>query len=65
VDGVVYRFELRHADEIVATGHLSPEHPLEVGDSITIGRRVGIVRTIEPQLGESELRLVVQLQRDR
>jgi hypothetical protein len=65
VDGVVYRFELRHADEIVATGHLSPEHPLEVGDSITIGRRVGIVRTIEPQLGESELRLVVQLKRDR
>lgn len=65
MDGVVYRFELRHADEIVATGHLSPETPLEVGDSIKIGRRVGIVRTIEPLLGEPELRLVVQLKRDR
>ena len=65
MDGVVYRFELRHADEIVATGHLSPENPLEVGDSITIGRRVGVVRAIEPMLGEPELRLVVQLQRDR
>jgi hypothetical protein len=36
-----------------------------VGDAITIGRRVGIVRTIEPLLGEPELRLVVQLKRDR
>lgn len=65
MDAVVYRFELRHADEIVATGHLSPENPLEVGDSIKIGRRVGIVRTIEPLLGEPEMRLVVQLKRDR
>ena len=65
MDAVIYRFELRHSDEIIATGHLSPESPLEVGDSITIGRRVGVVRTIEPLLGEPELRLVVQLQRDR
>ena len=65
MDAVIYRFELRHADEIIATGHLSPETPLEVGDSIKIGRRVGIVRAIEPLLGEPELRLVVQLKRDR
>jgi hypothetical protein len=64
VDGVVYRFELRRADEIIATGHLSPEAPLEVGDPVKIGRRLGIVRTIEPLLGELELRLVVQLLRD-
>jgi hypothetical protein len=65
VEAVVYRFELRRADEIVATGHLSPQMPLEVGDSVNIGRRVGIVRTIEPLLGETELRLVVQLMRER
>jgi hypothetical protein len=65
VDGVAYRFELRRADEIIATGHLSPEEPLEVGDPVKIGRRLGIVRTIEPLLGELELRLVVQVLRDR
>lgn len=60
----VYRFELRRADEIVATGHLRWEAPLEVGDTIQIGRRQGIVRAIEPVLGEPEQRLVVHLLRD-
>jgi hypothetical protein len=64
VDGVIYRFELRRADEILATGHLSWEEPLTVGDSITIGRRRGIIRMIEPLLGEAELRMVVQVLRD-
>lgn len=61
MSAVVYRFELRRADEVVATGHLSWEEPLEVGDEIKIGRREGIVRAIEPLLGDRELRLVVQL----
>jgi hypothetical protein len=65
VNGIVYRFELRRADAILATGHLSPETALEVGDQIEIGRRHGIVRMIEPQLGERELRIVVQVLRDR
>jgi hypothetical protein len=65
VEAVFYRFELRRADEIVATGHLSPQEPLEVGDSVEIGRRSGIVRAIEPLIGEPELRLVVQLLRER
>jgi hypothetical protein len=56
-----YRYELRRGDEIVATGHLTPETPLEVGDRIAIGRAEGIVRQIEPTLGESEHRLVIQL----
>ena len=59
-----YRYELRRGDEVIATGHLSREQPLEVGDRITIGSRVGIVRVVEPLLGEHELRLVVQLTRD-
>jgi hypothetical protein len=59
-----YRYELRRGDVLVATGHLSREEPLEVGQRITIGSQPGIVRTIEPQLGERELHLVVQLLRD-
>jgi hypothetical protein len=65
VEKVAYRFELRRAEVVVATGHVSWEEPLEVGDSITIGRRQGTIRTIEPLLGEQEMRLVVQLLRDR
>ena len=46
---------------MIATGHLTREQPLEVGDRISIGGRTGTVRGIEPLLGEYELRLVVQL----
>jgi hypothetical protein len=65
MDGTAYRFELRRADEILATGHLNPEAPLEVGDRIEIARRQGIVRTIEPMLGQPEMRLVMQVLEDR
>ena len=50
--------------EVVATGRPSRAQPLEVGERPSIGGREGIVRTIEPRLGERELRLVVQLVRD-
>jgi hypothetical protein len=59
-----YRYELRRGDEVIATGHLSREQPLEVGERVTIGPRDGIVRTIEPQLHQHELTLIVQLLRD-
>ncbi len=59
-----YRYELRRGDEVIATGHLTRERPLEIGERITIGGHAGIVRTIEPLLAERELRLVVQLLRD-
>ena len=65
VAGVDYRYELRRGDEVVATGHLSREEPLEVGDRLEIGGQLGIVRTTDPLLGEREVRLVVQLVRDR
>jgi hypothetical protein len=61
--GIDYRYELRRGDEVVATGHLYREEPLEVGGHLEVGGKVGIVRTIEPLLGERELRLVVQLVR--
>ena len=59
-----YRYELRRGDEVVATGHLTREEPLEVGERVEVGGRTGIVRTIEPLLGETELRLVAQLLRE-
>ena len=63
--GVEYRYELRRADEVVATGHVNYEQPLEIGDRLEIGGQPGIVRTVEPLLGELEVRLVVQLLLDR
>ena len=59
-----YRYELRRGEEVIATGHLSREQPLEVGERFTIGSQSGIVRDVEPLLAEHELRLVVQLTRD-
>ncbi len=59
-----YRYELRRGEEVIATGHLSRDEPLEVGERITIGSQSGIVRSVEPLLHERELRLVVQLRRD-
>lgn len=59
-----YRYELRRGDEVIATGHLSREQSFEVGERITIGGRAGIVRDVEPILGEREQRLVVQLKRE-
>jgi hypothetical protein len=65
VAGVDYRYELRRGDEVVATGHLNYERSLEIGDRLEIGGQFATVRAIEPQLGERELRLVVQLLLDR
>jgi hypothetical protein len=62
VMAAIYRYELRRGDEIVATGHLTNEEPLQVGQRLNIGRRRGVVQTIHPVLRASELRLVVQLQ---
>ena len=58
-----YRYELRRGDETIATGHLGVEEPFTVGDPVAVGKREGIVRAVEPILGEREFRLVVQLRR--
>ena len=59
---VEYRYELRRGDELVATGHLSREGALEVGDPLEIGGQVEIVRAVEATFGSGrELRLVVLL----
>jgi hypothetical protein len=59
-----YRYELRRGDEVLATGHLSSEEPFTVGDRISVNRRDGVIRTIEPLLADSEQRLVIQVLRD-
>jgi hypothetical protein len=64
MEGVGYRYELRRGDEVVATGHLSVDRALEVGETVRVVGRVGIVQVVEPLLGEDELRLVVQLVRE-
>ena len=59
-----YRYELRRGADVVSTGHLTQERALEVGERIEIGGVLGIVRAVEPLLGERELRLVGQLWRE-
>ncbi len=56
----VYRYELRQGDDVIATGHITRDAPAEVGERLTIAGHDGIVRTVEPLLGDSEQRLVVQ-----
>ena len=62
--GSNYRYELRHGDEIIATGHVTWDHELNTGDEITIGSQRGIVDTVAVVLHTNEKRLVVRI-RDR
>ena len=55
-----YRYEV-HRDDQVATGHLNHEQALRVGKTLTIGGRLGLIRSIEPQLHQRELQVIVQL----
>ncbi len=62
--GFAYRYELRRDDEVIATGRMTRERALEVGERITLSGRLGVVRSIEPVLGERDLHMVIQLFRD-
>ena len=56
-----YRYELRKGGELIATGHLDNSEELEVGDRVEVAGSSGIVRTIEPLLGEYESRVLIEL----
>lgn len=56
-----YRYELWHDEKTPATGHLSHEEHIQIGDRIEIAGSLGIVRSIDPVLAERELRLVIDL----
>ncbi|HEY5693242.1 MAG TPA: hypothetical protein VIR14_01930 [Gaiellaceae bacterium] len=62
---VHYRYELRRGDEILATGYLLRTDPLAVGERIRVAGQPGVVRMIEPELGDRTLRLVVDRTRRR
>jgi hypothetical protein len=51
-----HRYELRCAEELIATGHLTREEPFELGETIVIGGSVGMVSALEPLVGEHETR---------
>lgn len=61
---IEYVYELRQGEEVLATGRLSRTEALETGEWVSIGGREGIVRSVDPLVGERGLRLVVQLVRD-
>ena len=58
---IEYRYELRRGSELVATGRLTWEQPLEVGARLEIAGHSGRVRSIEPILRQRELHLIVSL----
>jgi hypothetical protein len=55
-----YLYELRRGDQIIATGHLTHDQPLQIGDRVTIAGRAGIVRDILPSIGQNRQRLILQ-----
>jgi len=56
-----YEYETRSGEEIIATGLVSYDDPVEVGQQVAIGSRNGIVREVTPSLGMRAARVVVQL----
>ena len=58
-DQFVYRYEIRRGDEVIATGHLTLDQLLSVGETVKIGRLEGLVESVEPTLADRELQLVV------
>ena len=56
-----YSYELRRGDSITATGRISYETALNVGDPITIGTAHGVVRAIGPRHPDGEVRLLIEL----
>ena len=59
-----YIYELREGETVVATGHLSHDPPLEVGQRLVINKRDGLVHAIDATADPFEQRLVIQLLRD-
>jgi hypothetical protein len=56
-----YSYELRRGESITATGRISYETVLSVGDPITIGTSHGVVRAIGPRHRDGEVRLLIEL----
>lgn len=59
MEAIEYRYELRRGGELLATGRLSRERPLEPGEQTEVAGYLGTVRSIEPILGARELNVVM------
>ena len=57
----MHLYELRRGDQIIATGHLNHDQPLEVGERIAVAGHTGIVREIIPGVAHNPARLIVEL----
>ena len=59
-----YIYELRECETVVATGHITHDPPLEVGQRLVINQRDGLVHAIDATTDPREQRLVIQLLRN-
>jgi hypothetical protein len=56
-----YRYELRRGNDLLATGHITFDHQLEVGERVEMGGSTALVESLQPTLHDQELQLTVQL----
>ena len=54
-----YEYELRDNDNVVATGRLTVDQPLAVGDQVAIGKRTCLVIDLMPGLAGRERRVIL------
>jgi hypothetical protein len=55
-----YVYEFRRGEDILATGRLGRDEPLDVGDTLTIAGQSGVVSRIEPRLGKPALHAIIE-----
>jgi hypothetical protein len=59
-----YVYEFRRGEEILATGHLGRDEPLDVGDKLEIAGQTGLVSRVEPRLGKPALHVIIEATAD-
>ena len=57
---ITYLYEFRDHNTVIATGRLTRDSALEVGDSIIINRQTGIVQAVVLTLDPTEQRLILE-----
>jgi hypothetical protein len=56
-----YLYELRRGTSLVATGRLTRDEEVQVGDRMSVGSHTGLVRTIQPGLSGQPPRILIEL----
>ena len=57
---ITYLYEFRDHNTVIATGRLTRDSALEVGDLIIINRQTGIVQAVVSTLDPTEQRLILE-----